>query len=269
MLMTISGLGAFAPTSSAYAQSAPQPTPRPALPPEKDGDSDANSQDMAHVTGTVIDQTTGAPVPNVQVQVGDKIVMTDANGNYDLWLEPGDYTIITVAADGTPQQAVQVVLPSGQMVVQHLAWAPPIVATAVPTPVASQAVTAPEQVIVKTEGAMPGQLPHTAGNPLFLLGDWFWVSLGFALILGGIIVGTRADALHGSARMLARYAARQPRSNASADTAAFLAALLTSEVRAATPRDDALLYALLDRDAQRRRNAQDLLAELLQNPVIA
>ncbi len=47
-----------------------------------------------HLTGTVIDQRTGAPDRRMEVQVGTLIVISDANGNYDVnGLAPGQYTV--------------------------------------------------------------------------------------------------------------------------------------------------------------------------------
>jgi hypothetical protein len=277
LLMTLTGLGALMPAEQAYAQAVPQPTPRPALNPEDDGDDTAQPvADMAHITGTVIDQASSAPVPGISVRVGNSVVATDGNGNYDLYIEPGNYTVSAIGSDNTPQPAAEVVLIAGEMVVQHLIYiAPVLIATATPVIVAPAAVAEPiaepvaRTVAIRTEGAMPDRLPATAGNPLFLVGAWFWLSLGVALMIAGMVIARRTDALYAPARMLARYAMQPQTSTSNADAAAFLAALLTSDTRAGRPTEDPLLRALLDRDARRRSDAKDLLADLLLQPAAA
>jgi hypothetical protein len=230
---------------------------------------------MGHITGTIIDQVTGAPLPNVKVFVGDLVVLTDANGNYDLWIEAGTY-LVTIESATTPVPAVEVILPAGERVVQHFVRPAARSAAAEPTaapaePAVAAAPTAVPITLDPTVGpaevVIPARLPRTAGNPLVLFSAWFWVSLGAALIAGGVFVGLRADSLRTPARALASYARQTP--NRSGDAAAFLAALLTTEIRAATPNDDTLLQALLAADTKHRRAAQEILADLLSKPVHA
>jgi hypothetical protein len=233
---------------------------------------------MGHITGTVIDQASGAPVPNARVTIGDQTITADANGNYDLWVPAGTYMIALAATDGSQPQASSVELPPGQIVVRHLtavsalaapaAPAAPSVLTAEPTP-ESKAAPIAEPAADQADVLAPGRLPHTASSPLFLDGAWFWVSLGLALVAGGILIGTRTDSLRLPARALASYArSTSARPGYGADTAALLAALLTTEIRAARPSEDALLQALLDTDLIRRRAAQELLSDLLRRPAV-
>jgi len=73
------------------------------LPAHHHADNDVTVVPPGHVTGTVINQTNGAPVAGVSVNVGGYIVQTDSNGNYDKWLPAGTYNV-TLAID--PQQGV-------------------------------------------------------------------------------------------------------------------------------------------------------------------
>jgi hypothetical protein len=282
MLMVLSGMGALIPPAGTQAQTVPQPTPRPPL---REGGDDSDSSSpavgMAHVTGTVIDQATGAPVPFAMVTIGAQTISADANGNYDLWLESGSYTIVLASDSGMNSQPVQVELPAGQEVVQHLSGvsaAPPAAPSEVP---AAPAAPAPEPAAVQPTAALvdapvaksvdasapPARLPETAGNPLFLLGAWFWVSLGVGLVAGGLLIGARADSLRRPAQALASYAAARPSASPTGDAAALLAALLTTEIRAARPNDDDLLQTLLQTNPAQRRAAQTLLADLLTQPM--
>lgn len=279
MLMVLSGMGALISPAGAQAQTVPQPTPRPAL---REGGDDSDSSSpvvgMAHVTGTVIDQATGAPVPFAMVTIGAQTISADANGNYDLWLDSGSYTIMLASDSGMTSQPVQVELPAGQEVVQHLSGvsaaptAAPIEAPAAPAPepAAIQPTAAPADApVAKSVDASvpPSRLPETAGNPLFLLGAWFWVSLGVGLVAGGLLIGARADSLRRPAQALASYAAARPSASPTGDAAALLAALLTTEIRAARPSDDELLQTLLQTNPAQRRAAQVLLADLLTQPM--
>jgi hypothetical protein len=275
MLMLVAGLGAFMPLAPASAQSVPQPTPRPALPPDSDGKSSSKStDDMGHITGTVIDQLSNAPIPNATVRVGDQTIIADANGNYDLWIAVGTYTVGFVASNGTIAQTYSVDIPANTIVIRHLSGtsaAPAIpAATAIPTSVPAAVIVAPTQVAPIPEAVAPlapARLPRTAGNPLVALEPWFWVSLGIALLVGGLMIASRADSLRAPARALANYAHTSP--SMAADAAALLAALLTTEIRAASPGEDTLLQALLNANTQRRRAAQEILADLLSKPLSA
>lgn len=173
VLMLAGWLSAFAaPTVSA----APllQPSPRPPI------DRDRNSEDgghknqsqaeaYGHVTGTVINTTTGAPVPGVNVNVGGVLVTSDANGNYDCYVPAGDQTVVLALDPGqgmpmTGPQTVQV--RSGEATVAHLAFADntnvvPTTAPAEPTPMPTETPAAPPTMIAGA--SLPNNLPTTGG----------------------------------------------------------------------------------------------------------
>ena len=156
-------LAAFVATSgfarSAYAQ---EPPPRPtAAPPtaaptsqpkERERDKPAPAAPSGRITGTVIDAATSAPTSSVRVRVGESVVVTDGNGNYDLpGLPAGAYVVALVLGDGaTPaQEPVTVQLSDGQTVVRHLAFRP-----------AAPAVT----LAPASQPEMPTVLPATSGE---------------------------------------------------------------------------------------------------------
>jgi len=177
--LVISGLSLWSGAAPAHAQGQPPPrptlTPVPPTPaPGRDTDhSSPTAVPAGRITGTVIDQTTGAPAPNIAVAVGDQTVVTDANGNYDRsGLPAGDYNValaLTTAQGVSGQAPIVVILASGATVVQHLAFRSP--APVVPTP-----------VIV----AAPTTLPTTSGADS---GSWGALALGIALL--GLGVGLR------------------------------------------------------------------------------
>lgn len=152
------------PTSASAMPTQQDPPPRPPvepLPGGGGGGGGGGSSDptptpipSGRITGTVIDQSTSAPVPGVEVSVGGVIVRTDANGNYErTGLRPGTYMVKLWLSpgQGTPLQEPQMVVLVGQTanVVLHLfltsASAPPPTATAVPAG-ASQ-LPAPDQAV--------------------------------------------------------------------------------------------------------------------------
>jgi hypothetical protein len=69
----------------------PTPTQQAPRPPRDDDDDDDDDDEPAtgRITGAVIDLTTGAPAPGIAVTVGDQMVTTDSNGNYDRSGLPG------------------------------------------------------------------------------------------------------------------------------------------------------------------------------------
>ena len=136
---------------------APAPTEEAVTPPQRDNDDDDDDevQRTGRITGTVIDATTGAPTAGVVVQVGDQLVTTDSNGNYDLVdVTPGAYEIMLQleAGQGTPEQDVIMVdVEADETVVQHLAFRSQVAPTAIPsTP-------------VPTATAVVAELPNTSG----------------------------------------------------------------------------------------------------------
>jgi LPXTG-motif cell wall-anchored protein len=131
------------PSSPALAQSLPErPTLTPTAAPRED--EEAKPVALGRITGTVIDSRTGYPTAGMRVQVGDLVVVSDANGNYDRnGLLPGSYMVsLQVSADqGIAEQGtLSISLAEGATVVQHLAFRSPVPAEPVvvqePTPVA-------------------------------------------------------------------------------------------------------------------------------------
>ncbi|HEU4322771.1 MAG TPA: carboxypeptidase regulatory-like domain-containing protein [Roseiflexaceae bacterium] len=179
LLLGLLALGAgLAPAGLVGAQELPpRPTVAPTAPP-RTGGGDSGDEEPGRITGTVIDQTTGAPAPGIAVLVGDVTVRSDANGNYDRpELASGVYTVTLVlsADQGTASQPAQrVTVASGATVVQHLFFRSPVRAatTAVATPLPTPLPT-------------PASLPNTgAAEPspaLPLLGAAL-IGLGLALL---------------------------------------------------------------------------------------
>ena len=179
MCFLLGGLSLRLGAAPAQAQGQPPPrptlTPAPPTPIRHSDDSSPTTASAGRITGTVIDQTTGAPAPNIAVAVGDKTVVTDANGNYDRsGLPAGDYIVALVLAPEqgvAGQQPIVVTLASGATIVQHLVFRSPL-------PVAPTAVA----VVV------PTNLPVTGGAdsaPLFA------IVLGVALIGAGCMLHSR------------------------------------------------------------------------------
>lgn len=143
----------------------PRPTAAPPPAPPTSDDNRSRRDDepaIGRITGTVIDQTTGAPVPGALVQVGDATVTTDANGNYDRpGLAPGSYTVALLPAEGRAapaQAAIQVALAAGATIVQHLAFQA-LPAPAEPAPVPAEPAPAPAE-----PAPIPAALPATGGE---------------------------------------------------------------------------------------------------------
>jgi hypothetical protein len=166
---------------AAPAQAQGQPPPRPTLtpvPPTPARHSDGSSPTAVpagRITGTVIDQTTGAPAPNIVVAVGDQTRLTDANGNYDRsGLPAGDYSVALRLAPEqgvAGQQPIVVTLVSGATIVQHLVFR-------------GSLLVAPTSVAI----VAPASLPLTGGAdgaPLFA------IVLGAALIGAGCMLRSR------------------------------------------------------------------------------
>jgi hypothetical protein len=147
LCLMINGMGLWLAVAPAYAQGQPPPrptlTPVPPTPVQHSDNSSPTAVPAGRITGTVIDQTTNAPVANIAVAVGDQTVVTDVNGNYDRsGLATGDYIVALVlkADQGiAAQEPVVIVLALGATVVQHLAFRSP--APVVPTPMIVAAPT--------------------------------------------------------------------------------------------------------------------------------
>jgi hypothetical protein len=178
LCLVISGLSFRLGIAPAHAQGQPpRPTltPVPPTPVRHSDDSSPTEVPAGRITGTVINETTGAPAPNIAVTVGDQTVLTDANGNYDrIGLPAGDYIVALALAPEqgvAGQQPIVVILASGATIVQHLVFRSPL-------PVA------PTSVAV----AVPTNLPVTGGAdgaPLFA------IVLGVALIGAGCMLHSR------------------------------------------------------------------------------
>ncbi|WP_448338223.1 hypothetical protein [Chloroflexus aurantiacus] len=203
------------PTPSTAAP-ALQPSPRPTIPPVKIvPTSEPTVVPMGRVTGTIIDLRTHAPAPNIAVQVGDTVVYSDNNGNYDRWVESGFYVLaLQLTPDqGSPgQPPLEIAVGPGDTVVAHLFFTSPApnnatesgltveAPTAAPVPPPAVAPAIPESVPPKlpftgidtdsesvpaaNSNQLPSRLPRTATNTPFNASFWFVV--GFILLAGGL-----------------------------------------------------------------------------------
>jgi hypothetical protein len=207
---TPTATGTPGPTSTPTATGTPGPSPTPsntAVPPPRGGggggdDDDDDDDDevvpaaQGRITGTVIDQTTGAPAPGVTVRVGSIYVVSDANGNYDVTgLPPGTYEVelILTPEQGIPAQPIlSITVPENGTVVQNLFF----VREGLPrTPVtaglaATIAAAGPPRNAPDTNAvpfALPDELPATSGPPAEEDVPVVWVLL--AALLAGSAAG--------------------------------------------------------------------------------
>lgn len=231
------------------------PSPRPAL--AKSNRSNEAAL-MGHITGTVIDLNSGAPVAGMPVIVGGAIVESDANGNYDHWLPVGTYTVTLALADGQgkpAQDIMTVAVVADTATVQHLnfrgqqaAPAAPTAAAAqpaaAPTAAAAQPAAAPTAVAGGAPAVMPTRLPVTSESSN---AAWLWLMVGMALLMAGSLVG------FGPGRSPALVMASQ------AANSALLRGLLSTPLPAARPAaarparaNDELLASLLAADAREK-----------------
>ncbi len=170
-----------APTPAA-AMPALQPSPRPTLIPTPDLRGDdydyADPGPMGRITGTVIDLRTGAPIAGRVVRVGEAELTTDANGNYDTWVQAGQYPVALsiAAADGTVAQDVTTATVWGNdTVVVHLFYTslvPVQAPTATVAPPPTPLPTAP--IVAAPPARLPGDLPDTsveAARPATTVGE--------------------------------------------------------------------------------------------------
>lgn len=183
----------------------PEPSPRPAIQPTSSltqDDYGPTEVVPGRLTGTVIDLRTGAPAAGIAVLVGRQTVYTDANGNYDIWLDSGYYRLDMElsSSQGTPIQPAQAIaVGPGDTVLVHLFFTSPAPA-GLPTPIIPT-VAAPLKNLPDTSvahepavssgvssetsagsGSSPYRLPHTATTPS-LGSPGTWIMLG-ALLLG-------------------------------------------------------------------------------------
>ncbi|NJO82390.1 MAG: carboxypeptidase-like regulatory domain-containing protein [Blastochloris sp.] len=196
-----------------------QPSPRPTLQPTPDlrtatpapvstavpedntgGYREPTPVPYGRVTGTVIDLRTNAPASNVLVVVGDALVITDANGNYDRWVESGYYQLgLQLGSDqGQPIQGFQeIAVGPNDTVVVHLFFTSPapVFEVLVPTPTAVVTVpiaapsvvpAAEPPVAAAPSGSAPDSLPETAvpgtaGPGLWMVGGALLLAFGLAM----------------------------------------------------------------------------------------
>jgi hypothetical protein len=209
-LALFAGLSSLASMGVTPALAQVGPSPRPTLPPTPPPDSRerrtaiGDAGPMGHITGTVIDLSSGAPVPGVNVLVGVETVPTDSNGNYDHWVPAGviSVTLTLAQGQGTPaQEMLMVEVRAGETTVQHLgfrsspAQAPTstVLPAATPMPVAPPAETAAPVVAMAPSVAMapasPARLPVTSATAESAA--WLWIMVGAGLLLGGSLILSR------------------------------------------------------------------------------
>jgi hypothetical protein len=212
----------------AAASPALQPSPRPPVeqrqdpippppPVEDDGHREPTPIPAGRITGTVIDLRTGAPQASAQVAVGAHTVTSDANGNYDIWVEAGLYPVALQLADsqGVPALGAQDAMVWGNDVVTlHLFFTSPAPAVATPTPApVVQPVEQPVALPAPDAAAAPASLPQTSGEAraaeALLLA-------GFTLLMLGALLAMLprrmlAQARAADRRLLGSLLARAPR----------------------------------------------------------
>lgn len=239
IVMLLFGISALPVMGAAPERPQLQPSPRPAIDPIKS--KGGGGVQMGHVTGTVIDLRTGAPAAGIAVLVGEAQATTDANGNYDHWIEVGSYPValsLTSTQGQASQGPILVAVLAQTATVQHLTFMSPAPATAAIAP--APAAAAPAPVVNHTQAnpapagittqAMPKRLPRTA-TPGDQSPALAWMAFGMLLLLMGGTVGF-APMINGrSAAALLR---------AQASNSALLQSLL------ALPPVDDFLAALLD-----------------------
>jgi hypothetical protein len=194
------------PSPAIVSAQPPQPSPRPPILPTANLSQDEPGPTAVvpgRLTGTVIDLRTGAPMPGIAVVVGRQTLYTDANGNYDVWLESGYYRLDLglTSNQGTPIQPAQAIaVGPGDTVVVHLFLTSPA-PTALPTMTpAAATIVAPLKHLPDTSvahepaasggssqvssgnGNSPNHLPRTAAAANFG-SPGTWILLG-ALLLG-------------------------------------------------------------------------------------
>jgi hypothetical protein len=250
VLAILFGLGGLAGAPVASAQGfVPQPSPRP--PVDLDGDSGGRSAttvaDTGHVTGTVIDVVTGAPLPGIPVRVGPDLVMTDENGNYDHWLPTGSYTVqvmVDPLRGAAAQEPMQVAVEAGGRTLQHLGVRPAAEAPAAPAPApaparsAAPVMAAEPEIAVAAADVPPATLPRTGVD----------VDAGLVWIVAGVLLVGLGWALWGRpVSRLAPALGRSSRLPSDFDRRAMLADLLGAKGARRTNGDE-LLEELLARD---------------------
>lgn len=199
LLLALALLYPLAAAPNAHAQ-LPRPTltvaPRPTLepsPPTEPPDTSRDDregnggtpQQTGRITGTVIEQTSGAPTAGIIVRVGGAIVLSDTNGNYDRTeLPPGDYLIsldLTADQGVATQEPRQVTLAPGATMIIHLSFTRN---TAVILPSATPIAATSEPAHGATP---PHSLPNTGTSTGVVWPIW-WLLAGMIALIGGAII---------------------------------------------------------------------------------
>lgn len=177
-----------------------------AVPSEDDDDGgsrEPTAVPYGRVTGTVIDLRTNAPAPNILVMVGDSLVISDGNGNYDRWVVSGYYNLglQLTSEQGKPIQGVQeIAVGAGDTVVVHLFFTSPAPVIEILEPTATPVVDVPTAAPpaplpveepaapVARPAAAPSGLPNTAvpaaaGPGLWMIGGALLLAAGVGLQL--------------------------------------------------------------------------------------
>jgi hypothetical protein len=292
LLLMFCGLRAWPAQGAAPTRPLAQPSPRPTLMPTAiptaipalptatpvvtssapKSRTNGNASAAGRITGTIIDLTSGAPMPGITVDLGGLQVTSDANGNYDHWLPSGSYLVALMLAPdrGTPAQAPQMVeMQPDKTVVLHLSFRSPPPPTSTP----QSATAATTHTAGAGTASKPTRLPVTGEQPSSI---WLWLVLGMMLlVMGGALElkGVWPKALLPvGAQRLSRglrpgQSARLARKRIpSGDSLALLATLLATDLhptqsagaaqaRPATENDD-LLAALLREPARPRHPAR-------------
>jgi hypothetical protein len=142
---------------------------------------------LGRITGTVIDLRTSAPAPGKTVRVGDSVVTSDSNGNYDIWVKKGEYPVSLSLGEveGVAAQTVTMATVWGNdTVVLHLFYIGPALPTPPPAILAPTVAPAVAPAVVEAE---PVSLPITGDEFLdpqsVALGGLALLALGGALML--------------------------------------------------------------------------------------
>ncbi len=192
-----------------------QPSPRPTLPPPVLIPATPTPLPMGRITGTIIDLRTNAPATGIAVQIGEALVYSDGDGNYDRWVESGYYRLaLNLNPDqGSPAQPpLEIAVGPGDTVVAHLFFTSPAPNTAVSPDLTIEAPTAepasPPAVIPALPETVPPKLPYTGiatdsdTTPAIAIDQQptrlprtatttpfnaqFWFIVGFILLAGGL-----------------------------------------------------------------------------------
>jgi hypothetical protein len=145
----------------------PPPPPPPPPPPVAVEDNSYRAPTpvpLGRITGTVIDLRTGAPIVGASVAIGSHLVTSDANGNYDIWVEAGLYPVALQLTEGqgAPANGAQDAMVWGNDVVTlHLFFTSVAPLTTTPLSVPTEPVLA---LPPPSEVEVPVSLPVTAGE---------------------------------------------------------------------------------------------------------